>query len=649
MTEGGVQVSILIRAFNEERDLPAVLDAIGKQSIVDHEVIVVDSGSYDRTPEIAGEAGAKVVHIDSRDFTFGYALNVGVAACRGPVVAIVSAHAIPANEAWLESLVAAFEDESVAMAYGRQVGNNESKYAERQDFRRTFGPKSFVLRPPRFFANNANSAIRRRCWEDRPFVEHLTGLEDIEWARHWMQNGGKVVYSAEATVYHVHRETWRQVRHRHYREAIAARAMGTASRMDLVQAPLREAISLVEDLVRYPFDAAQEDRLGDVFRFRWEKLTGTVRGVLAGGRERTESSADLFFDRSFSAVSVTGAGQARIIERTVPRLTPSEVLVEVAYVGVCGTDLEVRDGTLGYFADGRAGFPIVPGHELSGRIAAVGPNVKDLCVGDRVVVAPIQGCGYCQACEADDPISCSDRKEMGVFGIDGGYAGFVRTPGRFVVKIPDELDLLTAALCEPTAVVMKAVRRATPMLGDGWRAVVVGGGTIGVLSGKALVERGMAVEVVEIDPLRRKAVARMGLPVREDLPELPEAALWVEATGHADVLAEVLRVAGTGSVVLTLGFPYGVQAFNFEQIVASDISVIGSVGSGLEDFRTAVSLLPRFELSVLTENTVPLREWRRAWELQRDRTVPKVILEVMPGRPTVPLKRLQGAALDVAP
>src|SRR5262245_29106098 len=92
------ETSIVIRAFNEERWLPDALRAIESQTYRDFEVLVVDSGSIDRTREIATSFGARVIRLRQEDFTFGHSLNLGIAEARGSLIAILSAHAIPTDE-----------------------------------------------------------------------------------------------------------------------------------------------------------------------------------------------------------------------------------------------------------------------------------------------------------------------------------------------------------------------------------------------------------------------------------------------------------------------------------------------------------------------------------------------------------------------
>jgi GT2 family glycosyltransferase len=141
-------------------------------------------------------------------------------------------------------------DDQNAMVYGRQLGGATSKFSESQDMRRTFGSKRTILKPPNFFANNANSAIRKDLWQQHPFDESLPGLEDIEWAKYWMEQGYRVVYEPEAAIYHIHEESWRQVRRRYYREALAARWIGIKHSWQALTTPFAEFNHMIADLGR---------------------------------------------------------------------------------------------------------------------------------------------------------------------------------------------------------------------------------------------------------------------------------------------------------------------------------------------------------------------------------------------------------------
>jgi threonine dehydrogenase-like Zn-dependent dehydrogenase/glycosyltransferase involved in cell wall biosynthesis len=628
------EVSVIIRTYNEERRLPLLFDGLAEQTHRAFETVVVDSGSFDRTIEIATDRADHLVQIKSADFTFGHSLNEGIRQASGRFVAIVSAHTVPLTPAWLEALIAPLRDEQVAMVYGLQRGSDpESKFGELMDFVRTFGTESLVLRPPFFFANNANAAVQRRLWERQPFDETLPGLEDSAWAKHWMSQGYRVVYEPAAGICHVHEETWPQVRRRYYREGQAARWIGLRRRRDLPKDTIREVCALGEDLWAATHRGVLLERAPEILRFRYEKTVGTIAGVWSGAlMENPTTRHEVLFGTSHRAVVIHGAGRASIDDVPTPSLRPSEVLVRVAYVGVCVTDLEILDGELGYYKKGEASYPIVPGHEFSGTVAGIGARVTHLKPGDRVVVECIQGCGDCAACRGGNSIACVERREVGVIGRDGAYQEYMMTPARFAHRLPDTLSSLSACLCEPTAVVLKGLRRLQGVLVDERPSAVavVGGGPIGHLAARILQARGHCVTLFERCDTRRECLHGSGVAVEAEFSSLSPFDVVIEATGDADVLETILDRTTPGSTLLLLGLPYGRRSFSFESIVCYDKVVVGSVGSTSADFDEAIALLPQIETGSFAKKVLPLEDYRKAWTLARTGAHLKVVLQADP-------------------
>ncbi len=638
MSEDTEETSIVVRAYNEAKYLPALFEALKRQSYRKFSVLLVDSGSIDGSREIAVRYGYRVIRIRSQDFSFGYSLNVGIRAAAGRFIAIVSAHTIPCDEFWLERLIGPLSEEKVAMVYGRQCGVAASKFSECEDFRRTFGDVRLVRRHDDYFANNANSAIRKELWHSRAFDETLPGLEDIQWARYWTERGYEIVYEPHAALHHVHEESWHQVRHRYYREAVAARTLGILGPGHALTGPLRECAWALADMGRAlrPRDNPAASRLTtsqrfrEIAFFRFNKAVGTLRGAV----ERPDMSnakrrRELFFDGSNCAVVVTGPHQAALKELPIPQLTPSEVLVHVHSVAVCATDLEIFEGKLGYYREGTAKYPITPGHEFSGEIAAVGTNVTHLREGDPVVAECIQSCGVCGECRRGNAIGCAERTELGVLGRNGAYARYVVVPSRFVHKLPAGLDLASAALVEPAAVILKGLRRLREAdgAGNGSSCAIIGAGPLGHMCALILKHYGYQVRVFDRAPERLAFLSRAGIETSIDLDELNGFDLVVELTGNVEALAQLLRQTPAGARVLLLGFPYGERPFNFETITAYDKSIIGSVGSTKADFETAISLLPKLSLDAFHQVRMPLGRFREAWERSRKPTTLKVMLD----------------------
>jgi threonine dehydrogenase-like Zn-dependent dehydrogenase len=625
------ETTVLIRAFNEERWLPEVFAALSRQRYKDFEVLLVDSGSVDRTREIAASNGARILRLRTEDFTFGHSLNVGIRETASPYIAILSAHAIPSDERWLEQLVAPLREPDVAMVYGGQRGHEISRFSEARDFERIFPSESRIVDDPdNPFANNANSIIKRELWTQCPYDEGLPGLEDIGWAKHWIERGYKVWYEPHACIIHVHTETWAQVRRRYHREGMGARWVGIKILRQIPGEIGRELLWLANDLwlaLREPQPAGV---FTDILRFRYEKTIGTIGGIVdSRGMSNPAARAEIFSQKEYPALVVRGPHRVRLEQRTVPSLKPGEVLVRVSHVGVCATDQEIVEGTLGYYKTGMAHYPIVPGHESSGTVVALGPRVTSVSEGDRVVVECIQGCGECRECGRDEAIRCTGRREVGVIGQDGACAEYLITRARYVHRVPDPVSLAEAALTEPLAVVLKGLRRlgSRPTGDEPRRCAVFGAGAIGHLVALILKLRGHSVTIIDRQGERLSPLEGV-VSTSADFPDLSAFEWLIEATGSQSVLSRILQEASTGATLLLLGLPYSDQTFNFETIVAFDRTVIGSVGSSAADFEEALATLPRIQTSPFLKCWFPLGDFEKALDAARSKTNLKIMLRV---------------------
>jgi glycosyltransferase involved in cell wall biosynthesis len=215
--------SIIIRTYNEERHIGRLIDGINSQLLPNHihlEIIVIDSGSTDATLLIAKNMGAKILNIPKNDFSFGRALNLGCQHATGKLLIFASAHVYPLYTHWLSNLITPFENEDVALVYGKQTGNHLTHFSEQQVFEKWF-PKESNYDQKTPFCNNANCAIRKELWMKTNYNDYLTGLEDLDWAKRIQHQGFKIVYEAKAVIVHIHEETPIKIRNRYQREAIA--------------------------------------------------------------------------------------------------------------------------------------------------------------------------------------------------------------------------------------------------------------------------------------------------------------------------------------------------------------------------------------------------------------------------------------------
>lgn len=274
---------------------------------------------------------------------------------------------------------------------------------------------------------------------------------------------------------------------------------------------------------------------------------------------------------------------------------PGQVQVEVAYAGICGTDLHVLQGDL----DARVRPPAILGHEMSGVVAALGEGVTGWGLGDHVTVMPLTADGTCPACRAGHSHVCHDLRVSGIDG-PGALQRLWNVQPDQLVALPPELRLDHAALVEPTAVAVHDVRRAE--LGAGDRAVILGGGPIGVLIAAVARHEGAHVVVVEIDAQRRERVAALGFDVLD--PAAVDLAGWVAewtSGAGADVVFEVSSAAAAvlvatdlvkvrGTVVIVAIHPEP-RPVDLHRVFLRELRVLGARVHSRSDFERAVELL----------------------------------------------------------
>lgn len=247
------------------------------------------------------------------------------------------------------------------------------------------------------------------------------------------------------------------------------------------------------------------------------------------------------------AVVYRGAGDLGIERRDPEPPGAGRLRIAVAYTGICGTDLHIYRGDM----DARVGRPAVLGHEMSGRVAALGDGVTGWTVGQNVTVMPTRWCGRCTACDRGHSHVC---RAMNFLGIDspGAMQTSWNVPADLVLPLPDGLALDEAALVEPVAVAVHDVRRANVTAGE--YVVVVGGGPIGALIARVAQDRGAGVLLAEPDAFRRRIAAEIGVDT-VDPGATDVAALVEDLTGGAgaDVAFEVSGSAsGAGTAVQVL-------------------------------------------------------------------------------------------------
>lgn len=275
-------VSIIIRSYNEEEHIGRLLEGIFEQSVKNIEVIIVDSGSTDKTLEIAKTFPVIVHEITPSEFSFGRALNLGCQAAIGEFFVMASAHVYPVYKDWLKKLLSPFGDPKIGAVYGKQRGCDTTKYSEHQILNKWFPDESNFSQEHPFF-NNANAAIRSKLWKRIPYDETLTGLEDIDWANRVLKLAFKIAYSAESEVIHVHNETTRQIFNRYRREALAMKRTFPQEKFSLWDFFRLVTVNSINDIYHSLHDNVFWDNFANIIAFRIMQFWGTYMGYARRG------------------------------------------------------------------------------------------------------------------------------------------------------------------------------------------------------------------------------------------------------------------------------------------------------------------------------------------------------------------------------
>lgn len=271
------RASLVIRCYNEEAHIGRLLSGVMQQTVKDVEIVVVDSGSTDATVDIAKQFPTRIVSITPDEFSFGRALNLGCAAASGELLVFASAHVYPIYRDWLEYLLDPFKDPKIALTYGKQRGDERTKFSEHRVFASWFGEQSRIPQK-HAFCNNANAAIRRELWQDFRYDEELTGLEDLHWASRVQRAGHAIGYSADAVVAHVHEETWQKVYNRYRREAIALKAICPEQHFHLLDFLTLSTTSVITDWYHALCQGELLGNVRDILLFRLMQYWGAYQG-----------------------------------------------------------------------------------------------------------------------------------------------------------------------------------------------------------------------------------------------------------------------------------------------------------------------------------------------------------------------------------
>jgi (R,R)-butanediol dehydrogenase/meso-butanediol dehydrogenase/diacetyl reductase len=315
-----------------------------------------------------------------------------------------------------------------------------------------------------------------------------------------------------------------------------------------------------------------------------------------------------------AAAVLRGPGSLTVERRETPTLRDGEVLVEVSYCGVCGSDIHMtlegwgRPGSIG-------------GHEWTGVVAAVGADVTSWRVGDAVVGGPTKRCGACGPCRAGRPALCEERDTPGTDEERGAFADYIAKPQGELLALPPGLDLRSAALAEPLAVALHGITRAR--LATDESVMVIGAGPIGQLALAALVARGWTdVVVVEPAPTRQDLARALGgaqvrHPDELDVPSIAEpdrivegaVDVVLECSGHRSAMEAGLAQLRRAGRLVMVGAGVEPPRFDPNRILLNELTITGSFTYDADGFDQALALLASGSMPIdrlLEPGQVPL-------------------------------------------
>jgi L-iditol 2-dehydrogenase len=334
---------------------------------------------------------------------------------------------------------------------------------------------------------------------------------------------------------------------------------------------------------------------------------------------------------TMDALVLHAVGDLRYEQVPFPVPQPGEALVRIAAAGVCGSDVPR------VFHHGTYRMPLIPGHELSGTVVAAsgaGPRQP----GDRVTIIPLLPCRRCIYCESGNYGQCTSYDYLGSRS-DGGFAGYLRVPEANLIPLPDGVRLLDAALTEPAAVALHALRQGDPEAGDA--VAILGCGPIGMMIAQwARLLGAGKVLLVDIDARKLALAEELGLGqtihARQVDPVAAATAathgrgpdLVIEAAGAPATLEQALRMARPLGRVVVMGNPASdvtLPQATVSQLLRKQLTVRGTWNSSfsalpVNEWLVALEMMgaDRLDLRPLISHRVPLREGIGALEMMHE-------------------------------
>jgi alcohol dehydrogenase/L-iditol 2-dehydrogenase len=334
---------------------------------------------------------------------------------------------------------------------------------------------------------------------------------------------------------------------------------------------------------------------------------------------------------------VPGATDLRDVP--VPDIGKTDVLVEVAYVGVCGTDPHLHRNASAFKFE----RPFILGHEFAGTIAKTGEDVTGFSIGDRVTSEThAKFCGKCALCRQNNYHLCRERKGYG-FHVDGAFTKFVRVPERILHRVPKNVSLREASITEPFCVAYKALVSNSKII-PGDTVVVIGPGPIGVLCVKMAQLCG-AGEIIVVgtkgDDKRLELSKEFGATIiingaKDDplknilsLGDGYGANLVVDTAGIAETLKLSMHAVRPGGQITKIGWGTKPVNFSLDPIIAKSVTLKGHFSHTWDVWEHCLTLMNKgmIDLNKIITHELSLDQWEKAFELVETKKAMKVVLK----------------------
>ena len=294
------------------------------------------------------------------------------------------------------------------------------------------------------------------------------------------------------------------------------------------------------------------------------------------------------------ALVYTAVGTTEYRDEPPPELTPGDALVQVEAVGICGSDMHAWHGH-----DPRRVPPLILGHEACG-IVLEGP-----APGSRVVLNPLVTCGSCADCQGGRSNLCRSRELIGM-RLQGAFAEQVALPARNLIPVPDGMDPAVAALTEPCATAWHALALAARVAWrplPEWRALVIGGGSVGLLGALILRSWGASeVRLAETNRLRRETAAAAGIDAFDPLATPAPGAsfeLVLDAVGSVATRAAAVAAVSPGGVIAHVGLQDWAGEFDARTLTLQEVTLVGVYTYTDADLRASLAALHDGRLGAL--------------------------------------------------